>query len=183
MTTIHLIRFLKVFIIEKNPKNTRTRCCAHIQKGDLSILIDTSPDIKHQFLSNNIKSLDAIIYTHEHADQTTGIFEMRPFYWKNNKKIPVYGSARTIKSLKRTYTFCFSEKHGYKPIMKANIIKNSFKIMKKILIIPIIMFRFLSNTNASYEKLAHEFSFNSICLLYPSPSPLAGLLSRKPSSA
>ena len=117
--------------LKKNPKNTRTRCCAHIQKGDLSILIDTSPDIKHQFLSNNIKSLDAIIYTHEHADQTTGIFEMRPFYWKNNKKIPVYGSARTIKSLKRTYTFCFSPKHGYRPIMKANIIKNRFKIKKK----------------------------------------------------
>ena len=117
--------------LKKNPKNTRTRCCAHIQKGDLSILIDTSPDIKHQFLSNNIKSLDAIIYTHEHADQTTGIFEMRPFYWKNNKKIPVYGSSRTIKSLKRTYTFCFSPKHGYRPIMKANIIKNRFKIKKK----------------------------------------------------
>ena len=85
--------------LKDDPKNMRTRCCAHIQKGDLSILIDTSPDIKQQFLKNNIKSLDAIIYTHEHADQTTGIFEMRPFYWKNNKEIPVYGSARTIKNL------------------------------------------------------------------------------------
>ena len=117
--------------LKKNPKNIRTRCCAHIQKGDLSILIDTSPDIKYQFLSNKIKSLDAIIYTHEHADQTTGIFEMRPFYWKNSKKIPVYGSARTIKNLKQTYTFCFSPKHGYKPIMKANIVKSRFKIKKK----------------------------------------------------
>ena len=53
----------------------RTRCCAHIQKGDLSILIDTSPDIKNQILKNNIKSVDAIIYTHEHADQTTGILK------------------------------------------------------------------------------------------------------------
>ncbi len=117
--------------LKKNPKNIRTRCCAHIQKGDLSILIDTSPDIKHQFLTNNIKSLDAIVYTHEHADQTTGIFEMRPFYWKNNKEIPVYGSSRTIKGLKRTYSFCFTPKHGYKPIMKANIIKKQFKIQKK----------------------------------------------------
>ena len=93
------------------PKNIRTRCCAHIQKGDLSILIDTSPDIKNQFLNNNIKSLDAIIYTHEHADQTSGIFEMRPFYWKNKKKIPIYGSSRTIKQLKKSHTFCFSLKH------------------------------------------------------------------------
>ena len=116
--------------LKNDPKNMRTRCCAHIQKGNLSILIDTSPDIKQQFLKNNIKSLDAIIYTHEHADQTTGIFEMRPFYWKNNKEIPVYGSARTIKNLKRTYTFCFTPKHGYKPIMKANIVKKQFKIQK-----------------------------------------------------
>ena len=84
---------------------------------NLSILIDTSPDIKSQFLKNKIKSLDAIIYTHEHADQTSGIFEMRPFFWKNKKKIPVYGSERTIKALKSKYTFCFVPKHGYVPII------------------------------------------------------------------
>ena len=116
--------------LKKNSKNIRTRCCAHIQKGNLSILIDTSPDIKSQFLNNKIRSLDAIIYTHEHADQTSGIFEMRPFFWKNKKKIPVYASSRTIKELKDKYTFCFSQRHGYKPIMKANAIKKKFLIKK-----------------------------------------------------
>ena len=116
--------------LKKNKKNIRTRCCAHIQKGNLSVLIDTSPDIKYQFLRNKITSLDAIIYTHEHADQTSGIFEMRPFFWKNKKKIPVYGSLRTIRELKDKYTFCFSERHGYKPIMKANTVKNKFIIKK-----------------------------------------------------
>ena len=116
--------------LKKNSKNIRTRCCAHIQKGNLSILIDTSPDIKSQFLNNKIRSLDAIIYTHEHADQTSGIFEMRPFFWKNKKKIPVYASSRTIKELKDKYTFCFSQRHGYKPIMKANTIKKNFLIKK-----------------------------------------------------
>ena len=116
--------------LKKNSKNIRTRCCAHIQKDNLSILIDTSPDIKSQFLNNKIRSLDAIIYTHEHADQTSGIFEMRPFFWKNKKKIPVYASSRTIKELKDKYTFCFSQRHGYKPIMKANTIKKKFLIKK-----------------------------------------------------
>ena len=116
--------------LKKKSKNIRTRCCAHIQKGNLSVLIDTSPDIKFQFLSNKIRSLDAIIYTHEHADQTSGIFEMRPFFWKNKKKIPVYASKKTIKELKDKYTFCFSQRHGYKPIMKANIIKKKFLIKK-----------------------------------------------------
>ena len=72
--------------LRKHPKNVRTRCCAHIQKGNLSVLIDTSPDIKYQFLKNKINSLDSIIYTHEHADQAAGIFEMRPFFWKINLK-------------------------------------------------------------------------------------------------
>ena len=152
--------------LKKNLKNIRTRCCAHIQKGDLSILIDTSPDIKNQFLTNNIKSLDAIIYTHEHADQTAGIFEMRPFYWKNDKKIPVYGSNRTIKSLKRTYTFCFSEKHGYKPIMKANIIKNKFKITKKKTKLNIESFDvthgMIKATGYLFDKIAYISDCNKI---------------------
>ena len=123
--------------LKKNSKNIRTRCCAHIQKGDLSVLIDTSPDIKNQFLKNKITSLDAIIYTHEHADQTSGIFEMRPFYWKNKKKIPVYGSNRTANVLKKNHTFCFIPKHGYKPIMKLFPIKDNFKIKKNKTIISV----------------------------------------------
>ena len=72
--------------LSNNSKNIRTRCCAHIQYKGLSILIDTSPDIKNQFLKNKIRNLDAILYTHEHADQTSGIFEMRPFFFGKIKK-------------------------------------------------------------------------------------------------
>jgi len=115
---------------KKIKQNIRSRCCAHIKFKNLSILIDTSPDIKFQMINNKIKSLDAIIYTHEHADQTSGIFEMRPFFWKNKKKIPVLGSNRTIKALIQKYTFCFFPRHGYKPIMKTKIIKNKFIIKK-----------------------------------------------------
>ena len=70
---------------KKNKKNIRTRCCAHIQYKNISILIDTSPDIKEQFRTNKINSVDAVIYTHEHADQTVGIFELRPFFGKIKK--------------------------------------------------------------------------------------------------
>ena len=95
---------------------------AHIQKGDLSILIDTSPDIKNQFLKNKIKTLDAIIYTHEHADQTSGIFEMRPFFGgiKENSNL---WFIQNNKRAKNKYTFCFKNRYGYKPIMTANIVK------------------------------------------------------------
>ena len=152
--------------LTRNPKNIRTRCCAHIQKGDLSILIDTSPDIKNQFLKNKIKSLDAIIYTHEHSDQTTGIFEMRPFYWKNKKKIPVYGSRRTIKELKDKYTFCFKRRYGYRPIMKANIVKKKFQISNKNQSIKIEPFEVIHGmikaTGYLFEKIAYISDCNKI---------------------
>ena len=152
--------------LSKKSKNIRSRCCAHIQKGNLSVLIDTSPDIKYQFLKNKINSLDAIIYTHEHADQTSGIFEMRPFFWKNKKRIPVYASPRTIKELKEKYTFCFFPRHGYKPIMKANSIKNNFSIKKESDIINIEEFDvthgMIKATGFIFEKIAYLSDCNKI---------------------
>ena len=152
--------------LKNNSKNIRTRCCAHIQYGNLSILIDTSPDIKNQFLKNKIKSLDAIIYTHEHADQTSGIFEMRPFFWKNKKKIPIYGSNRTIKALKSNYTFCFSSRHGYQPIMKANIVKNKFQIKKKNKVLSVTAFDVIHGkikaTGFLFKKVAYISDCNKI---------------------
>ena len=55
---------------------------AFVQKGDLSILLDTSPDIKKQLLDNKINDVDYVLYSHEHADQTSGIFELRLFFGK-----------------------------------------------------------------------------------------------------
>jgi len=152
--------------LKKGSKNQRTRCCAHIQKGNLSVLIDTSPDIRNQFLKNKIKSLDAIIYTHEHADQTSGIFEMRPFFWINKKKIPIYGSRRTISELKKKYTFCFFNRQEYKPIMKANLVKDNFTITKGNNILKIKPFDIthgsINATGYVFNKIAYLSDCNGI---------------------
>jgi len=116
---------------KKNKKNLRTRCCAHFQYKDISVLIDTSPDLKNQFRQNKLKNVDAVLYSHEHADQTSGIFELRPFFWLNQKKIDIYGSKKTIKELKKKYDFCFQPRHGYMPIAKEHIIKDNFFLKKK----------------------------------------------------
>tara|TARA_B110000967_G_C18821107_1_gene528745 strand:+ start:421 stop:1191 length:771 start_codon:yes stop_codon:yes gene_type:complete len=113
-----------------NKKNKRTRCSAFLRIDDISVLIDASPDIKDQFLKNELKELDYVLFTHEHADQTSGIFELRPFYWINKRRIPIYGSVRTIRELKKSHEYCFSHKNGYKPILKANHTKSNF-ILKK----------------------------------------------------
>ena len=86
---------------KSNKKNHRSRCSAIVIRGTNSILIDTSPDIKRQLLSNKIKNISSVIFTHEHADQTNGLFELRPFYWKYKKKINIFGNLRTITYLKK----------------------------------------------------------------------------------
>ena len=115
---------------KKNKKNIRTRCSAIILKGTNSILIDTSPDIKNQFISNKIRNLSSVIYTHEHADQTSGLFELRPFFWKYKKKINIYGNLRTINHLKKRFDYCFESFYGYPAIVKGNIIKKVFSLGK-----------------------------------------------------
>ena len=156
--------------LKNNIKNIRTRCCAHILYKGLSILIDTSPDIKYQFLKNKIKSLDAIMFTHEHADQTSGIFEMRPFYWINKKKIPVYGSRKTINALLKKYTFCFKPKQGYKPIMKAFVIKDKFSIKLKTKELKIKAFDVIHGMIKANGYLFNKVAYISDCNKIPNSS-------------
>ena len=111
-------------------KNIRTRCSAVILKGANSVLIDTSPDIKYQLLSNKIKNISSIIFTHEHADQTNGLFELRPFFWKYNKRINAYGDLQAMNLIKKRQEYLFKKVSSYPPIIKSNIIKSRFSLGK-----------------------------------------------------
>jgi phosphoribosyl 1,2-cyclic phosphate phosphodiesterase len=113
---------------KNNIKNIRSRCSVIIIKGSNSILIDTSPDLKHQLISNKIKNISSVIYTHEHADQTNGLFELRPFFLKNKKKINIYGNLKTINHLKKSHKYLFKKISDYPPIVKANIINSKFSL-------------------------------------------------------
>jgi len=116
---------------KKNIKrNIRSRCSGIIIKGSNSILIDTSPDLKQQILSNKIKNISSVLFTHEHADQTNGLFELRPFFWKYKKKINIYGDTKTIKFLKKRNDYLFKKINAYPPIVKSNIIRKKFTLGK-----------------------------------------------------
>ena len=115
---------------KKNKKNNRTRCSAIIIKGNNYVLIDTSPDIKNQFISNKLKNLSSVIYTHEHSDQTNGLFELRPFFYKHKKKINVYGNENTMKTLEKRFDYCFKQINIYPPIVKSNIVQKRFSLGK-----------------------------------------------------
>ena len=113
---------------KNNKKNIRTRSSAIIIKGKNSILIDTSPDLRCQLLSNQIKNISSVILTHEHADQTNGLFELRPFFWRYKKKINIYGDTVTMNLMKKRHDYLFKRIGSYPPIVQSNIIKSKFSL-------------------------------------------------------
>ena len=91
----------------KNKKNYRTRCSALLKTKTETVLIDTSPDLRQQLIHNKITNVDKVYYSHMHADQTHGINDLRVFYIKNKKTIPVYADHSTKKYLFKTFKYCF----------------------------------------------------------------------------
>jgi phosphoribosyl 1,2-cyclic phosphate phosphodiesterase len=140
---------------KKNEKNTRTRCSAIIIQGSNSVLIDASPDIKKQFLINKIKDVSSVLITHKHADQTLGLFELRPFFWKYKKTINIYSDPLTIKYLKKTQNYLFNKTGGYTPILKANHVKSSFSLGKSI---DKINFKSISVKHGKIKSLGYIFN-------------------------
>ena len=115
----------------KEKKNYRTRCSAIITSPKSNTLIDTSPDLRFQLLNNKITKIDRVLYTHYHADQTHGINDLRVFYIKNKKRIPVYSDFETKKYLLKNFKYCFKNTPSYPsilkiyPLKKNNIFKDS----------------------------------------------------------
>jgi len=113
---------------KNNKKNYRTRSSALISRGNNNVLIDTSPDLRFQLLKNKIKNLSSVLYTHLHADQTHGINDLRVFFLNNKKKIDIYADKKTLKYLKKNFSYSFKNRFGYPAIAKANKLKNIFSL-------------------------------------------------------
>ncbi len=107
----------------REKKNYRTRCSFLISSKIKNIIIDTSPDLRIQLLNNKVTNISSVFYTHYHADQTHGINDLRVFFLKNQKKIPVYSDLQTKKFLLTTFKYCFNDFKGYPSILKHHSLK------------------------------------------------------------
>ena len=113
---------------KNNPRNRRLRCSALIEKIDgekrTSILIDTGPDMRTQMLAAGIRKTDAVLYTHEHADHTHGIDDLRFLAYRMRSRIEVWADERTRASLTKRFDYCFAGggQKDYPPILAANTI-------------------------------------------------------------
>ncbi len=96
-----------------NPKNNRRRCSLMVQRitdtGITNVLIDTSPDMRTQLLDANITHLDAVVYTHGHADHTNGLDDLRQFVLMQRAQIPVYADVLTQASLIDRFKYAFEQ--------------------------------------------------------------------------
>jgi len=113
----------------KNPKNRRRRCSLLVERlgarGVTRILIDTSPDLREQLIDAKVDHIDAVFLTHEHADQTHGIDDLRSVVLHQRRRIPVYLSQSTAKDIMHRFSYCFVSAPGsaYPPIVNQHSIE------------------------------------------------------------
>lgn len=120
----------------RNPKNRRRRPAALVERisanGITRVAIDTGPDFREQMISAGVSHLDAVVYTHGHADHIHGIDDLRSYFLETRKRIDVYADDETLRRLRDGFLYCFETPAGssYPPIVEARRIDHdqSFEV-------------------------------------------------------
>lgn len=109
-----------------NPKNRRRRCSALLTQsgpgGETRVLIDTSPDLREQMISSGTADIDGVLFTHEHADHTHGIDDLRAFFLRRRQRVEIWADDATGRMLTTRFAYCFYAAPGsdYPPILNLN---------------------------------------------------------------
>ena len=93
----------------QNPKDNRLRTSILIESDEAKVVIDSGPDFRQQMLREKVKSLDAVIFTHEHKDHLAGLDEVRAFNYITKAKMPIFATERVQEALKREFAYIFAE--------------------------------------------------------------------------
>lgn len=106
-----------------NPKNRRTRASIAVKNATTTLLFDTSPDLRHQFLREGLQKVDAVFYTHDHADHTHGIDDLRFLALTGGNRIPTYAAPETLAALEARFSYIFKQVRHYPPICDGRSLK------------------------------------------------------------
>lgn len=96
-----------------DPRDKRTRPSVLVQYEDRSVLIDTTPDFRQQAIAAGIRRLDAVLYTHAHADHILGLDDLRPVSFRHEGKLPLYASASTAESIGKVFKYIFDADYKF----------------------------------------------------------------------
>ncbi len=117
--------------LSEDHKDKRLRVSVLLSWDDYSFVIDCGPDFRQQMLTHEVSKLDGILFTHEHADHTAGIDDIRPFFFRQGD-IPIYAHERVISSLRQRFDYIFADVNRYPgaPAVEVNLVEKDrpFKI-------------------------------------------------------
>ena len=111
-----------------DPRNRRTRASIAVASGTTTILVDTGPDMRTQLLAAGLGRLDAVIWTHEHADHTHGIDDLRQVYHLRGSPLPGFARAETLELLERRFRYVFHGRQGYPPTAELHLLPDRLTI-------------------------------------------------------
>lgn len=124
-----------------DPRDQRSRTSAVIRDGERTFLIDTSPELRLQAIANGVERIDAVLFTHLHADHTAGLDDLRRFNELAQAHLPVYADAVTAANLLERYAYAFVDQfsfYGGKPDLILNVFDGPFDLFgRKIVPIPV----------------------------------------------
>lgn len=111
----------------ENPKNNRLRCAVLVEQFKSAnaitrVLVDTPPDLRAQLIATRIMHVDGVLFTHDHADHTHGIDDLRMLAYAQKSRVACYFDAETGASLVSRFNYCFAGKGGYPAILTSNVI-------------------------------------------------------------
>jgi phosphoribosyl 1,2-cyclic phosphate phosphodiesterase len=114
----------------EDPRDNRLRPSILISYGGRNVLIDTTPDFRQQALRARIDRLDAILFTHSHADHIMGLDDVRPFNFRQRTNIPIYAAQETMDAIHRCFRYIFdgTEKESSVPKLESRLVKESFDL-------------------------------------------------------
>lgn len=119
-------------------KDKRLRSSILIEEKGKTFVIDTGPDFRQQMLRENVKNLDAVIFTHEHKDHTAGFDDIRAFNFVNKKKMEVYASKNVQEAIRREYAYIFSDfKYPGIPEINLHLLENKLTTIESVDFLPI----------------------------------------------
>ena len=114
----------------EDPRDKRTRASILIETSGKYILVDTSTDLRKQAIRQRIPRIDAVLFTHAHADHIHGIDDLRGFHFIHKKIIPCYGRKETLDLIADNFSYIFKgmESQGYAPLLEAHAIDQPFQL-------------------------------------------------------
>ena len=123
-----------------DPRDKRTRASLLIRYNSRNILVDTSTDLRRQALREAIPRIDAVLFTHSHADHVNGIDDLRGFHFLHKEIVPCFGSQSALDTLKKGFGYIFehSDGSGYTPLLRPNVVSGPFELFGHM-IVPVFL--------------------------------------------